>query len=167
MPRQSAATLEAGNNGGFSEWATVTNVTPVEKNYTIRKPVEKCWTETVRVEQPGSSDGSYTNELLGGLLGGVIGNQFGGGSGKDAMTLAGAALGASVANDQEKIDSGRSNNRSQYREVEQCETVYETEKRREVSHYIVNYSYSGHNFSTKMNRDPGDSIRVRVKVTPQ
>jgi uncharacterized protein YcfJ len=53
-----------------------------------------------RVRQ-GMGDGSATNEIIGAIFGGVIGNQFGGGDGKDAMTLAGIILGASLAHDDE------------------------------------------------------------------
>jgi len=53
-----------------------------------------------RVHQ-GTGDGSATNEIIGAIFGGVIGNQFGGGDGKDAMTLAGMFLGASLAHDDE------------------------------------------------------------------
>ena len=53
-----------------------------------------------RVRQ-GTGDGSATNEIIGAIFGGVIGNQFGEGDGKDAMTLAGMFLGASLAHDDE------------------------------------------------------------------
>ena len=53
-----------------------------------------------RVRQ-GTGDGSATNEIIGAIFGGVIGNQFGEGGGKDAMTLAGIILGASLAHDDE------------------------------------------------------------------
>ena len=149
----------------FTDWATITRVEPVERRYTVRRPVEKCWTETVRVQGPGRSDGSITNELIGGILGGVVGNQFGDGSGKDAMTIAGAALGASIANDQEKTHSGQQG--GHYKEVERCETVYETEEKTERSGYRVTYRYNGHSFTTRMKSRPRDSIRVRVTVTPQ
>ncbi len=151
----------------FTDWATVTRVEPVERTYTVRRPVEKCWMETVRVQRPGRSDGSITNELIGGILGGVVGNQFGDGSGKDAMTIASAALGASIANDQEKLRAGQRDGGGNYKEVERCETVYETEEKRERSGYRVSYRYNGHTFTTKMKRGPADSIRVRVTVTPQ
>ena len=52
-----------------------------------------------RVQPAG--DGSATNELVGALFGGAIGNQFGKGDGKDAMTLFGALMGASLAHDEE------------------------------------------------------------------
>lgn len=151
----------------FTDWATITRVEPIERTYTVRRPVEKCWMETVRVQRPGRSDGSITNELIGGILGGVVGNQFGDGSGKDAMTIAGAALGASIANDQEKLNRGAPAGGGHYKEVEQCETVYETEEKRERAGYRVSYRYNGHNFTTKMKSRPGDSLRVRVTVTPQ
>lgn len=150
----------------FTDWATVTRVEPVERHYTVRRPVEKCWMETVRVQRPAQSDGSITNELIGGILGGVVGNQFGGGSGKDAMTIAGAALGASIANDQEKLGAAPRNGGS-YKEVERCETIYETEEMSERSHYRVSYRYNGHTFTTKMKSRPADSLRVRITVTPQ
>ena len=53
-----------------------------------------------RVRQ-GTGDGSATNEIIGAIFGGVVGNQFGEGDGKDAMTLAGIFLGASLAHDDE------------------------------------------------------------------
>ena len=53
-----------------------------------------------RVRQ-GTGDGSATNEIIGAIFGGAIGNQFGEGDGKDAMTLAGIFLGASLAHDEE------------------------------------------------------------------
>ena len=53
-----------------------------------------------RVRQ-GTGDGSATNEIIGAIFGGAIGNQFGDGDGKDAMTLAGIILGASLAHDDE------------------------------------------------------------------
>ena len=52
-----------------------------------------------RVQPAG--DGSATNELVGALFGGAIGNSFGKGDGKDAMTLFGALMGASLAHDEE------------------------------------------------------------------
>ena len=52
-----------------------------------------------RVQPAG--DGSATNELVGALFGGAIGNSFGKGDGKDAMTLFGALMGASIAHDEE------------------------------------------------------------------
>ncbi len=160
-----AAPLQTAVAESFTDWASVVRVEPIEQRYTVRRPVEKCWMETVRVERSGTSDGSYTNELLGGLLGGVAGNQFGKGTGKDVMTLAGAALGASIANDQERRYSAPQSG-GRYKEVERCETVYETEEKSEFSHYRVSYRYNGHTFTTKMDQRPADAIRVSISVSP-
>ena len=72
----------------FDHYKTVVKQSPYE--------VEVC----KRVRQ-GTGDGSATNEIIGAIFGGVIGNQFGEGDGKDAMTLAGLLLGASLAHDDE------------------------------------------------------------------
>ncbi len=150
----------------FTDWATVTRVEPVERLYTVKRPVEKCWMETVQAA-PTYSHGndSFTNEIIGGLLGGVAGNQLGKGRGKDVMTLAGAALGASIANDYQQ--TAPADTSSRYREVERCETIYETEERRERSHYRVSYRYNGKTYTTTSKTLPGESLRVRVTVTPE
>ena len=72
----------------FDHYKSVVKQVPYE--------VEVC----KRVRQ-GTGDGSATNEIIGAIFGGVIGNQFGEGDGKDAMTLAGMFLGASLAHDDE------------------------------------------------------------------
>ena len=70
------------------------------KNIIQQEPydVEVC--KQVQVRQ-STGDGSATNEIIGAIFGGAIGNQFGEGDGKDAMTLAGILLGASLAHDEE------------------------------------------------------------------
>ena len=57
--------------------------------------------EVCKQVRQGTGDGSATNEIIGAIFGGAIGNQFGEGDGKDAMTLAGMFLGASLAHDDE------------------------------------------------------------------
>ena len=57
--------------------------------------------EVCKQVHQGVGDGSATNEIIGAIFGGAIGNQFGEGDGKDAMTLAGIFLGASLAHDDE------------------------------------------------------------------
>ena len=57
--------------------------------------------EVCKQVRQGTGNGSATNEIIGAIFGGAIGNQFGEGDGKDAMTLAGIFLGASLAHDDE------------------------------------------------------------------
>ena len=80
-----------------------------------------------------SGDGSATNELVGALFGGAIGNSFGKGDGKDAMTLFGALMGASLAHDEE-VANGQGS-----RVVTVCDvqTRYEEEVSEVYSHSTI------------------------------
>jgi uncharacterized protein YcfJ len=71
--------------------------------------------ETRRTGQASSGDA-----LVGAIIGGAIGNQLGNGSGKDAMTVLGAIIGADKVNKkgkQETVIVG-------YRQERQCRTTY-------------------------------------------
>ena len=85
-----------------------------------------------------SGDGSATNELVGALFGGAIGNQFGKGDGKDAMTLFGALMGASLAHDDELA-------KGPTRTVTVCdiETRYEESVSKAYSHSTISFTAKG------------------------
>ena len=90
-----------------------------------------------RVQKSG--DGSATNELVGALFGGAIGNSFGKGDGKDAMTLFGALMGASLAHDDElKKNPGT-------RTVTVCDvqTRYEESVSKVYSHSTLSFRAKG------------------------
>ena len=90
-----------------------------------------------RVQPAG--DGSATNELVGALFGGAIGNSFGKGDGKDAMTLFGALMGASLAHDDElKKNPGT-------RTVTVCDvqTRYEESVSKVYSHSTISFTAKG------------------------
>ena len=94
-----------------------------------------------RVQPAG--DGSATNELVGALFGGAIGNSFGKGDGKDAMTLFGALMGASLAHDEElKNNPGT-------RTVTVCDvqTRYEESTSKVYSHSTITFSSNGRKYS--------------------
>lgn len=141
--------------------AEVLDAVPVTR--TVRVPVEQevCWDETY-YERAGPRR-SAAPGIIGAIVGGVVGNQFGGGSGKDALTVAGAALGATVA-----TNANRRNNPDRYHAVteQRCdwETHYTTEER--IVAWDVTYEYNGEIFETRMSEEPGDRIRVRVNVEP-
>ena len=90
-----------------------------------------------RVQPAG--DGSATNELVGALFGGAIGNSFGKGDGKDAMTLFGALMGASLAHDDE-IAKGQGS-----RVVTVCDiqTRYEESVSKVYSHSTLSFRANG------------------------
>ena len=88
-----------------------------------------------------SGDGSATNELVGALFGGAIGNSLGKGDGKDAMTLFGALMGASLAHD-DQIAKGPT------RTVSVCdiETRYEESMSKAYSHSTISFTAKGNQY---------------------
>ena len=87
--------------GSYTDYATVTAVEKVYKQYRTEEPYQECY---IQETLQNAGDGSATNEIFGAILGGVIGNKLAEDSsdtGKDVMTLAGIVLGASMANDAE------------------------------------------------------------------
>jgi uncharacterized protein YcfJ len=97
-----------------------------------------------QVEQRGSN-----GQVLGGaVVGGVIGNQFGSGSGKDAMTILGAILGANSQSVQ------RSNQVTGYTVERQCtDTVsYETRTQDVYSHSTIRFTLNGYRYVQQFQR---------------
>ena len=149
--------IESDTDASFTDYATVTSIEKVYKQYMTEEPYQECY---IKETLQNTGDGSATNEIWGAILGGAIGNQFGEGEGKDVMTLAGIVLGASMANDAEKANSTGQVVVSQ----EVCETKVRKNIERRFSHYLINISYEGHNLSFTSKRRPYDDV-VKVKVT--
>ena len=142
----------------FTDYATVTSVEKVYKQYMTEEPYQECYIKETLQQNTG--DGSATNEIMGAILGGAIGNQFGEGDGKEVMTLAGIVLGASMANDAEKANSSGQVVVSQ----EICETKVRKSIEKRLSHYLVNINYEGRDLSFTSNKRPYDDV-IKVKVT--
>ncbi|SMN16518.1 Putative exported protein [uncultured Candidatus Thioglobus sp.] len=145
----------------YSDTAKITSVDKIYRTHTIREPHQDCY---IKEFYQADGDGSATNEIVGGLFGGLIGNQFGGGSGKDAMTVAGALLGASLAHDDELAKS--KNGRMISKEV--CETRYRTESVERLNHYRVEYEYDGRTFTyTTKSKPYGSTLKIKVNISPK
>ena len=146
--------------GSFTDYATVTSVEKVYKQYMIEEPYQECYIKETLQNQ---GDGSATNEIIGAILGGAIGNKIAEDSsdtGKDVMTLAGIVLGASIANDSEKANSTGQVVVSQ----EVCETKVRTSFEKRLSHYLVHIDYEGRDLSYTSKKRPYDDV-IKVKVT--
>ena len=143
--------------GSFVDSATVTSVEKVYKQYMVEEPYQDCYIQET-LQQSG--DGSATNEIMGAILGGAIGNQFGEGDGKEAMTLAGIFLGASIANDAERANSTGQVIVSQ----EVCENKVRQKIEKRLSHYKINVEYEGRDLSFASKKRPYDDV-IKVKVT--
>ena len=143
--------------GSFVDSATVNSVEKVYKQYMVEEPYQDCY---IKETLQQSGDGSATNEIMGAILGGAIGNQFGEGDGKEAMTLAGIFLGASIANDAEKANSTGQVIVSQ----EVCENKVRQKIEKRLSHYKINVEYEGRDLALTSKKRPYDDV-IKVKVS--
>ena len=147
--------------GSYTDYATVTAVEKVYKQYRTEEPYQECY---IQETLQNAGDGSATNEIFGAILGGVIGNKLAensSDSGKDVLTLAGIVLGASMANDAEKANSTGQVMVSQ----EVCETKVKTSIVKKLSHYLVHINYEGRDLSfTSKKRPYNDVIKVKITV---
>jgi uncharacterized protein YcfJ len=146
-------------------YARVVDVDPMVRYVTVNRPHEECWTE---VEQRRSgSFGAAGQTAAGGVIGAAIGRQFGGGSGKDALTLIGAAAGAAIARER-AIRNGALDRGYEVRDVpvQRCEIVNERVTEERIDGYLVTYAYQGRNYTMQTATPPGDRVRLAVDVRP-
>lgn len=130
--------------------ATVVDMQETYRDVVKQVPVESCSVVDVPIyKEVVTGGGASTGDVLAGaIIGGVIGNQFGNGSGKDAMTVLGAIVGADSANkkgNRETVIVG-------YRQQQQCSTVYENK----------NVSVRGDNVVT-VRSDDGNEYKFYTK----
>lgn len=150
--------------GAGYDYATVLRSIPVTDRVRISHPRQQCWTEDVPVPTESSSgSGSVTGTILGGIIGAAIGNAVGHHStNKKVGVVAGGLLGASIGHDaSQRRDVG-----TRYESQERCETVEDVGYEDQVVGYDVTYRYHGQTRTTRLDHDPGNSIRVRVDISP-
>ena len=152
-------------NDGYTDYARVTNVTPVTKQIRVDTPRRECWQEAAPAQQH-SGYNTYTPNIVGAILGAAVGYQFGSGRGQDVATVAGAVLGGSIGRDVKQRHYSHGSTSTSGGSVERCRTVNDSHTEERVVGYNVDYEYSGHTYSTRTQNDPDDTIQVRVNVTP-
>ncbi len=150
----------------YTDYAKVIDVEPIVRVVRVSEPRRECWDEEVTRHRRQASHrrGSYTPLVLGGIVGGVVGNQFSQGKRRDALTVAGALLGASVGRD---LYRRHRTVEEPYVTTEQrCRVIDQYHEEERVEGYRVTYRYKGKTFVRRMDHDPGRRIRIRVAVTP-
>jgi uncharacterized protein YcfJ len=145
------------------EEASVLSVEPVIERIEQRVPAEQCRYEETSSPDPRFDRQSGTPGIIGAIVGGAVGNAVGSNkSSKRVGAVAGALLGATVAK-----DVNRKRHENEYGNTRQvCRTVYRTERAEEIVGYDVSYSYNGTIYTSRMDYDPGQTLRLRVNVTP-
>lgn len=147
------------------DYARVLSAEPIIRYVTVTTPLQECWDETEYYTVDARPSGVGVKTVLGAIIGGVVGHQFGGGRGKDAATVAGTLLGATIANDVARRNAGYASiERS--RQVTRCETRYQSHEEERIDGYRVIYAYSGQKYSTRTPYDPGKRLRIKVDVRP-
>ncbi len=144
----------------YYDYAEVLNVKPITEVVRVDVPKRECWIETETRYAPHASK-SITPEIVGAIIGGALGNRFGNGRGRHIATAAGAVLGGSIGHDMK-----RRHGRAYEEPVERCDIRHEYHEQEQVIAYRIKYRYDGRIYRTRMGRDPGDRIRVRVNVAP-
>ncbi|MDA0790153.1 MAG: glycine zipper 2TM domain-containing protein [Proteobacteria bacterium] len=154
---------------------------PSGRTHSRRSVVHGRWDEGSQRrgrDDRGGSAGALDG-LLGALVGGAIGNQFGKGNGKRAMTVLGALAGAGIASAGSRDESvyrdvyssrdGRHDRRQDTRHHHgdsRCRTVQRMTEVERIEGYRVTYRYLGQEFEKTTDQHPGDSLRVRVEMSP-
>lgn len=135
---------------------------PIVEVITRKIPHEYCRDEQVKVVHSGPH--SATPGLLGAVVGGVVGGAAGSDSRYQPVTAgAGALLGASIGTDVARRQSAR----SYYVNERHCSTEYELRDMERVVGYRVGYEYMGKTYFTRTASAPGNTIRLRVDVSPE
>ncbi len=152
-----------------------------EEHVVIREGSNQSFGQTHQYSSSRSHSGS--DAIIGGLIGGVIGNQLGKNGSRGARngaTVAGAIVGSVIANEARGNDVSRHRrhkhrNRNHRttpqrvvttRPVEHCRETMHTSYEQRIQGYNVTYEYRGRTLQTRMSRDPGDQIELRVNVAP-
>jgi uncharacterized protein YcfJ len=156
-----AAQAQPAASAAFTERARVQSAEPQYE--TVQVPREECSSQWITEAQPNRGANGIGGAVVGGATGAILGAQVGKGNGRDAAIAAGAVIGA--------ITGDRLSNRDvvtaptyEQREVRSCRTVSDVQQR--VAGWRVTYEYGGRLYTTVMRRQPGNTIPVRVSVTP-
>ena len=145
------------------------SVEPIFQNVGHPVPVEEC-----RLGQGAVHDYSerhrgarcLTRPIIGAIIGGAIGHAVGHHKRNKQVGIAvGAILGSSIGRDISRHHRHAATPVS-YRQEEVCRVVNEIREEVELTGYRVTFEYAGKTHTTRMDRDPGEFLRIKVRVTP-
>ena len=150
------------------DYADVVDATPLFKTVRISIPKEECWNE--RVPHHGNQHNRGTSDALGSVLGGVIGGAIGnevGHSKKNKQVgavvgaIVGSTIGKSIAN-----NNGKRHGEVIYTTEEVCRVYQDYHEEDRVIGYSVRYRYNNKSYTTRMKSDPGETIKLRLAISP-
>lgn len=137
---------------------------PVYQTVVRQEPREQCHIQ--QVAKSSTKGQSATPAILGTIIGGALGNAVGSKKSNQRVgAVVGGVLGYSIGKDVGRRHAQRHGD-VRYEEREACSTVYERVEEERLTGYDVSYAYGGQTYKTRMRRDPGSTVRVRVQVEP-
>jgi len=143
------------------DYATVIDAEPIVKTIRVSTPREECWEEEVVYRDSYRDDGVGT--VVGGVLGGAIGNAVGHKkTNKQVGTVVGAVLGATLGSAMSRDARGP----DRYGTEEVCRVYHDYTEEDRIVGYRVRYRYNNQTFTTRTSTDPGDTIKIRLAVSP-
>ena len=146
-----------GDDNARYGWADVLRVDPVSAVTRNQEPRQECYDQPVVQHSSGNSTAAT---VLGAVIGGVLGNTVGKGDGRKAATVVGAVAGGAVGN---RV----SNQGGDYQTTQtRCREVSSVSEQRRIVGYDVEYRYRGDVYMSRLNYDPGERLRVRIRVDP-
>jgi len=134
----------AGNDFVTYERARVVTVDPITTQSSRAVPRQSC---TMVEEYRGDGHAAVTGAIVGGVVGRNIAKD------KDAGTVVGAIIGSAIASE---------NARPGVRMVEKCTTYNDREYYNRITGYNVTFEYEGQLRTTRMARDPGPTIQLKI-----
>ena len=138
------------------DYATVLEAKPIIALVEHTRTHQECRPEVVRYKERRSNKG---DKLVGTILGAAVGHALGHRSKhRGGATVAGAIIGNQMADNGKVVVKEH---------VEQrCRTIPTTWKEEQIVGYNVVYRYNGRTFESRLPYNPGDSMRIRVALTP-
>ena len=158
-------TSQVSANGSISyEEAKVIEADPIVKIVKISTPREECWEEEVVYRERHNSRDNALGPVLGGVIGGAVGNAVGHKKkNKQVGAVVGAVLGATLG---QAVANSNRHERVTRGTEERCKVYHDYREEERVIGYRVRYRYNGATYSTRTETDPGDTIKLRLAVTP-
>lgn len=143
------------------EYAEVLDSTPIVKTFRVSTPREECWDETVTHYERGPKNGVGT--VVGAVVGGAIGNAVGHNkTNKKVGAVVGAVLGGTIGHAASTNNNGR-----RYETTEEvCRVVNDYREEERIVGYHVSYEYNDVTYTTRTDKEPGETIKLRLSVSP-
>ena len=149
--------------GGTYDQARVVGVEPLYETVSYAAPREQCSEQ--RVQSASGGGVSPALPLLAAITGGALGAAVAHGhNNQQAGAAIGAVFGGAVG-----YDVARRNAQPRsvtYSTQEVCSVVQDIHEEQRLSGYRVRYEYLGQTYWTTTLNQPGETVRVRVDVTP-